>query len=228
MRVAPAVIISVVTLLACAEHPTATNDVTSLSSSTEAAGLSNNPAHPIAAVPATVTWEATAGALAASRLTSPIVAGRGYGLLGIAQYAAVMAASPGDDDAQDADDGNASSPSPRAHYYAIRGAVAGASAQVLRYLFPLDATTIDAQLAREGAAGSPGVQQQFAQGVAIGRSIGDVVVQRGRADGFTNPDGTPRVWDPNSLLTGPTLWRMDADATPHVPSGFQFPAMRPY
>ena len=228
MRVAPAVVISVVTLLACAEHPTATNDATSLPSSTTAAGLSNNPAHAVAAVPATVTWEATAGALAASRLTAPIVAARGYGLLGIAQYAAVMAASPDDDDAQEAADDGASNPSPRAHYYVIRGAVAGASAQVLRYLFPLDVTAIEAQVASEGAAGAPGIRQQFARGVAIGRSIGDVVVQHGRADGFANANGTPKVWDPNSLPSGPTLWRMDADATPHVPSGFQFPAMRPY
>jgi membrane-associated phospholipid phosphatase len=110
----------------------------------------------------------------------------------------------------------------------MRGAVAGASAQVLSYLFPLDVAAIESQVANEGALDTPGFRQQFARGVALGRSIGNIVVQRGRADGFTNADGSPKVWDPTTLPSGPTIWRMDADATPHVPAGFQFPAMRPY
>lgn len=228
-RIVPAVAVAVVALLACSERPTVPNNETSRSSSAEAIAPSNNPAHPIAAAPASVTWEATAGGLAASRSISPIVAARAYGLLGIAQYAAVLAARPDGSDEQDDDgDGGASNASPSAHYYVIRGAVAGASAQVLRYLFPLDVAAIESQVASEGAVGSPGIQNQFARGVAIGRSLGDVVVQRGRGDGFANADGTPKVWDTRTLPSGPTLWHMDADATPHVPAGFQFPAMRPY
>jgi membrane-associated phospholipid phosphatase len=199
-------------LLACSDAPTASNSLS-------AASLAINPAHPGTTTPASVTWEMRAGALAASRATSPIVAGRAYGLVGIAQYAAAVAASP--------DDGG-SNAAPTAHYFVIRGAVASASAQVLRYVFPLDAAAIEAQLASEGAEGSAGIRDQFARGVELGRSIGDVVVQRGRADGFANPDGTPKVWDPTTLPTGPTIWHMDADATPHVPAGFQFPTMRPY
>lgn len=227
-RFATAAAITVVALLACTDRPTAPNDVSSLASTIGAGSLSDNPAHPIAAVPASVTWEATAGAVAASRSTPPIVAGRAYGLLGIAQYGAAVAASPGDDDEAEAEDDGAANASPRAHYYVIRGAVAGASAQVLKYTFPLDAAAIEQQVASEGGVGSPGIQNQFARGVAIGRFIGDIVVARGRADGFTNSDGTPKVWDPKSLPTGDTYWQMDADATPHVPSGFQFPFMRPY
>jgi membrane-associated phospholipid phosphatase len=227
-RLAPAVVIAVVVFSGCSERPTMPNDAASRLSSTAAIQGGNTPAHPVAAVPASVTWEATAGALAASRSIAPIVAGRAYGLVGIAQYAAALAARPEGDDEQDADDDGASNASPSAHYYVIRGAVAGASAQVLRYLFPLDVAAIEAQVANEGAAGAPGIQKQFARGVALGRSLGDIVVQRGRADGFANANGTPRVWDPSTLPTGPTIWRMDADATPHVPSGFQFPAMRPY
>jgi hypothetical protein len=146
-----------------------------------------------------------------------------YGLVAIAQYAAAVAASP----SAGADD-EAANASARAHFYEIRGAVAGASAQVLRYLFPLDIAQVETQVASEGAVGSPGIQQQFARGVALGRTIGDAVVARGRADGFTKPDGTPQVWDSNSLPAGVTIWHMDADATPHVPAGFQLPAMRPY
>ena len=215
-----------VALLACSDRPTSPNGADQLSSRTAAASASNA-AHDVT-VPASVNWEATAGRLAASRSISPIVAARAYGLVGIAQYAAAVAASPGDGDENVDDSEGASNASPRAHYYVIRGAVAGASAQVLKYLFPLDATTIETQVATEGADRTQGTQSQFARGVALGRDIGDKVVQRGRADGFANADGTPKVWDPTTLPSGPGIWRMDADATPHVPAGFQFPAMHPY
>jgi hypothetical protein len=76
--------------------------------------------------------------------------------------------------------------------------------------FPLDVAAIEAQVASEVAAGSPGKQNQFARGVALGRSIGDIVVQRGRADGFRNADGTPTVWDSSRLPTGPIIWRTSA------------------
>src|SRR5262245_12033303 len=204
-----------VAVAGCADRPTAPN----AGSRSLAATLRLNAANPATSVPASVTWEMTAGSLVASRALSPLVAVRVYGLLGIAQYAAAVAASP--------DDGN-SNADPRAHYYVMRGAVAGASAQVLNYVLPLDVAAIEAQLEREGGAGPQGFQNQFARGVALGRALGDVVVQRGREDGFANPNGTPKVWDPTTLPSGPTIWHMDADATPHVPAGFQFPTMRPY
>jgi PAP2 superfamily len=212
-------------LVACSDRPTAPNDASSLSSHTTAA-LASGAAHPVTSVPASVAWEATAGRLAASRSIAPIVASRAYALVGIAQYGAAVAASPDDESEDEADDSD--DPNPRAHYYLMRGAVAGASAQVLKYLFPLDAALIESQVSSEGTVGTPGIRNQFARGVALGRSIGDIVVQRGRADGFANANGTPKVWDPATLPSGPTIWRMDVDATPHVPSGFQFPGMRPY
>lgn len=207
----------------CSDRPTSPNATpTPL---TTALHSNSDFGHPTDAVPASVNWEATAGRLVGSRLVAPFAASRMYGLVGIAQYGAAVAAAPGG--AID-DDDDVSNASPRAHFYEMRGAVAGASAQVLSYLFPLDVAQIEAQVAREGAVGSPGIQHQFARGLALGRTIGNVVVARGRADGFTKADGTPQVWDPNSLKSGPTYWRMDADATPHVPAGFQLPAMRPY
>ena len=209
-------------VVGCSEQATSPN--VSRPIATTVLRAASNAADPTSAVPASVNWETTAGSLVASRSLSPIAAARAYGLLGIAQYGAAVAASPGGNVA----DNTASNASPRAHFYEIRGAVAGASAQVLSYLFPLDVARIERQVATEGAAGTPGIQQQFAAGVAIGRRIGDVVVARGRADGFTNPDGTPKVWDPSTLPVGPDIWHMDADATPHVPAGFQFPTMRPY
>lgn len=209
-------------VLACTDRATAPNDATNATTSLAATGLAASASHQASSIPASVTWQTTAGTLAASRSLAPIVAGRAYGLVGIAQYGAAVAAAP--DDGEDDD----SPASPRAHYYEMRGAVAGASAQVLSYLFPLDVAAIESQVAQEGALDTPGFRQQFARGVALGRSIGDVVVQRGRADGFANADGSPKVWDPTTLESGPTIWRMDADATPHVPAGFQFPTMRPY
>jgi len=214
-RFHPIIAFGLVAFVACSDRPTAPNPP----SRSLAATLRLNAANTATSVPASVTWEMTAGSLVASRAVSPIVAARAYGLLGVAQYAAAVAASP--------DDGN-SNADPRAHYYVMRGAVAGASAQVLKYLLPLDVAAIEAQVEREGSAGPQGIQNQFARGVALGRALGDVVVQRGRADGFANPNGTPRVWDPSTLPSGPTIWHMDADATPHVPAGFQFPTMRPY
>ena len=214
-RFHPILAFGLVVFVACSDRPTAPNPP----SRSLAATLRLNAANTATSVPASVTWEMTAGSLVASRALSPLVAARAYGLLGVAQYAAAVAASP--------DDGN-SNADPRAHYYVMRGAVAGASAQVLEYLLPLDVAAIEAQVEREGSAGPQGIQNQFARGVALGRALGDVVVQRGRADGFANPNGTPKVWDPSTLPSGPTIWHMDADATPHVPAGFQFPTMRPY
>ena len=211
-------------LAGCSDRPTAPD---ARPRARPAALRASGVANPSDAVPASVDWEATAGRLVASRLIPPTTAARAYGLLGIAQYGAVVAASPAGD-VDDVDGNGASNASPRAHLYEMRGAVAGASAEVLSYLFPLDVAKIENQVATESAAGSPGIQQQFATGLAIGRQIGDVVVARGRADGFNNPDGSPRVWDPTSLPVGPNIWRMDADATPHVPAGFQMLFMRPY
>ena len=210
--------------LACSDRPTAPNGARAPSPLVVTA-QSDKSAQSISSVPASVNWQATAGRLVAAYRLAPIVAGRAYGLLGIAQYGGVVASGPGDGLQENNGGSNAS---PRAHYYEMRGAVAGASAQVLKYLFPLDAASIESQVTSEGSDGSPGARQQFAHGVAVGRAIGDVVVQRGRGDGFANADGSPKVWDPSTLPSGPTIWHMDADATPHVPSGFQFPGMRPY
>ena len=216
-----ALLAALVSLVGCADRATSPN--ANPTPPTTALRSNSDLAHPADAVPASVNWEATAGRLVANRSMPATAASRIYGLVGIAEYGAAVAAGP----SRDVGDGGANA-SPQAHFYEMRGAVAAASAQVLSYLFPLDVAQIQAQLASEGALGSPGIQQQFARGVAIGRAIGDVVVARGRSDGFTKPDGTPQVWDPSTLPAGPTIWRMDADATPHVPASFQLPNMRPY
>jgi membrane-associated phospholipid phosphatase len=216
-------------LLACSDRPTAPNEVRSSVTRAAASVQPEVSAQSVSSVPASANWQATAGGLVAGHSLSPIVAARAYGLVSIAQYGAAVFAGPGAD-AEDENDGGGANASPRAHYYEMRGAVAGASAQVLKYVFPaaVDVASIESQVAREGSVGTPGTRAQFARGVELGRAIGDIVVQRGRGDGFANADGTPKVWDFSTLPIGPTFWRMDLDATPHVPSGFQFPTMRPY
>jgi hypothetical protein len=126
--------------------------------------------------------------------------------------------------------GSAKTDPDKFHENARRGAVAGASAQVLKYIFklPADVAAIDAQLASEGAAGSADERAAFARGVAVGRATGDVIVERAKLDGFANANGTPKVWNPATLPAGNDIWYIDADVTPQVPAGFQFPSITPY
>jgi hypothetical protein len=110
---------------------------------------------------ATLEWEQTARTLAAAHSAiSPIVAGRIYALLGVSQYAAVVAA----DDGYDQDGGG------RALYESRRGAVAGASAAILSYLFPDAAAALETQVANDGSAGPGSTHPMFTRGVATGRA----------------------------------------------------------
>ncbi|HEU4993830.1 MAG TPA: phosphatase PAP2 family protein [Gemmatimonadaceae bacterium] len=201
IRAAPLRLIGpLVFLAACSERPTspAAADL----SATAVASADQKDTQELA----TIVWQQTARSLAKTRALSPIVAPRAYALVGLAQYAAADAVKKDE----------------------RRGAVAGASVQVLSYIFKLDIAAIEAQLAAEGAVGTADEQAAFARGVTAGRAMGEIIVARGKADGFANADGTAKVWDPATLPAGPTIWAMDADATPHVPAGFQYPYMRPY
>ncbi|HEX4681317.1 MAG TPA: hypothetical protein VH277_01340, partial [Gemmatimonadaceae bacterium] len=222
--------IALFTLAACSEKQTEPAGARVAEDSPvldRSASLAAHAPHADAVTPASVVWETRGSALVAARALSPIAGMRAYGLLGMADYAAVVSAD-GDHDLDDGADDASHSNSP-IKLATQRGAVAGASAQVLRYLFPLDVAQIESMVAADQAgAGTMGEQIHFTRGVTLGRAIGDIIVKRGTSDGFTNPDGTPKVWDPSTLLAGPNIWAMDADATPHVPAGFQFPTMHAY
>src|SRR5436305_12265464 len=110
-------------VLGCSDRAPAPNDATNAAAPLAATGLSASASHQASSTPASVGWQKTAGNLAASRSLTPIVAGRAYGLVGIAQFGAAVAAAP--NDGEDGED-NDSPASPRAHYYEMRGAVAGA------------------------------------------------------------------------------------------------------
>lgn len=205
------VLVPLVVFLGCSERPTGP-PTESLSSTNATSASVRDDAVPLASS----QWQATARTLVRARSASPIVAARVYAIVSLSQYAAVDAA---DDLARSGRDDKA---------YARRGAIAAASVKALSYLFPLDATLLQTQLQTEALAGTPEQQAAFARGVPEGQRIGDLLVTRARADGFAQANGSPKVWDPTTLRTGPGIWAMDADAVPQVPAGFQFASIRPY
>ena len=159
---------------------------------------------------ATLGWQKTARALVAAHGISPIVAARSYALLGVGQYGAAVAA----DEMEGSDAGG------RALYEARRGAVAGASAAILSYLFPDAATALAAQLASDGSAGPGNTHPHFTRGVAAGKAVGARIIARAGADGFSKP------WNklpPEDPLDGGWVGLPDV-----APAGFQFPTMMPW
>ena len=161
----------------------------------------------LAPATATLEWERTGRDLVVSHRVNPTNAARVYALLGVAQYGAVVAA-----DDLDPDDGG------RALYEARRGAIAGASAAVLTYLFADAQGALEDQVERNGAAGPGGTHPQFARGEVAGRAFGARMVAWGRSDGFS-ATWNGRAPDPVGGWVG----------LPGVaPAGFQFPTMKTY
>ena len=191
-------------MLGCSDQPTAPASATPSSAAAAADRFAVNSAT------STLAWEATARQLVVAHPTvNPLIAGRIYALLGVAQYGAVV----GSDESDPVSGG-------RALYEARRGAVAGASATMLSYLFPDAASALEAQVASDGAAGPGGTHPHFTRGVATGRAIGARMVDWANHDGFAAPwNGQPF---PDPLGGG---WI----GLPGVaPAGFQLPAMKPF
>jgi hypothetical protein len=158
---------------------------------------------------ASVYWNALLRDLIAGKSTKPNqqVTIRAFTYLSLAQYNAVVAA----------EDGKQGGVRP-----SMRGAVAGASAVVLEYIFPADAAAFEAAVqAQRTAPRYPGeVKTDFAAGEAIGREIGAAVVASAKTDGFNAP------WT-GTVPTGPGLWFSSAvpPAPPLLPMLGQ---MRPF
>ena len=192
------------TVTSCADQPTAPPSVP-ITVSASAGAFNLNSAG------ATLEWEKTARDLVVAHSTvNPLSAGRVYALLAVAQYGAAVAA----DNSFDQDRGG------RALYEARRGAIAGASATMLSYLFPDAAPALEQQLATDGNAGAGNTHPQFTGGVATGRSIGAAMIDFARNDGFS------AAWDgkaPEDPLGGGWVGVLGV-----APAGFQFPRMHPY
>ncbi len=173
-------------------------------------GGPSSPTDPRPSVPSSVAWQAEARTLVGASNMSPLAAGRVFAALGVAQYAAVMATDNESDG--------------RSAFEAARGAVAGASAQVLTYFFPAAATALEQRVATDGGMGPGNIHPHFTKGVALGRTAGNTIVERTKADRFTTPwTGTiptgPGMWTTNGPPAGPTF----GGVTPYLlTSGSQF------
>ena len=155
------------------------------------------------AVPSSIEWQAEARRLAGVHNMSALAAARAYAALGVAQYQAVMSATGG-------------GAGGRAALEANRGAVAGASANVLGFLFPNFAQELEQRVVVIGDAGPGDVHPQFQRGLALGREIGADMVDRLKADKFTTP------WT-GTVPTGPGMWIANG-----TPAGATFGGVTPY
>ena len=165
-------------------------------------------------------WQGTAAHLVMQANLSPTVATRAYSLVGVAQYLAVQQAEGvtharhGDDDGDDETGGGG-----RSGPESDRGAVAGASALVLTYLFPTQAQALEDMVTTQRNAASAASHDAFVRGETIGRGVGAAVVTRARADGFTAPFA-------GTIPVGAGLWF--SEATPPSVAGGSLPGVRPW
>jgi len=177
MRSRFAVTIAVVLLAACDQTPAS---ITGGEAGSEARLVRSGEAGPQTS---TVRWNRKAIALFRARGGN---AGRINAYVALAQYRAALAA----DEAKHGTD----RPS-------LAGAVAAASAVVLKQFYPLDVSSIDAHLAAQRAASPSGTEtnKDFAAGETIGNQVGAAVLALAASDNFgaTSP-GTPP--------TGPGYW----------------------
>jgi hypothetical protein len=167
------------------------------------------PPAPVASV--APAWQQQAGSLVAAARMSPLAAGRVYAALSVAQQRAAAAAK--------------ANPLATAPHDAVLGAVAGASVQVLSFLFPAATDSLEAKLAARLAATSGDARTEFTRGVSLGRTAGTELVDRLKNDGFTKPwTGTAQsgagIWVPVSM---PPAGILLGSVTPYfLTSGSQF------
>ena len=146
-------------------------------------------------------WQAIEANLVAQANLAAVVSTRAYSLLGVAQYLAVQRAEGSRRDGRSRDGSDA-------------GAVAGASAVVLSYLFPSQAQALEDTVKAQRGAG-PG----FARGEVIGRAVGAEIVARAQTDGFSTPfTGT--------IPAGAGFWV--SNTTPATVAGGPLPGVRPW
>ena len=128
--------------------------------------------------PITLRWHQVARDFVVDRRPNAPTAARSYALLSVAQYSAAASVEPAD--IQD-------------------GAIAGASAAVMTYLYPDAAATFDALVREQAPTWPPGHVSQYERGEQLGRAIGAAFADRARGDGF---DAT---WT-GSVPTGAGFW----------------------
>jgi membrane-associated phospholipid phosphatase len=162
-------------------------------------------------------WQERARALVIANAVSPIAAGRTHAAVSVAQYRAVLAvdehwSTEGTLPAHYFAEGG------RSRYEAQRGAVSGASAEVLGFLFPAAAAALEEQVERDATSNKGNVHPSFTRGLAVGRAVGDEMVEHLQNDGFSQPfTGT--------IPSGPGLWIPAPDVPP---TGANLGGVTPY
>ncbi|HEV8263393.1 MAG TPA: phosphatase PAP2 family protein [Gemmatimonadales bacterium] len=214
MRAAPAVLTLTFALVvsACTDPAPAPTDM-SLSASRSGVAFTEGLASP--------AWQATAATLAGQANFSAITAGHAYPLLSVAQYLAVQRAeaAEGVTDVEDRASGIGIGRGGRDRLELDRGAVAGASAVVLTYLFPTQAQAFENMVNTQENAGPGEPHPAFARGEAIGRAVGAEIVTRAQGDRFNTAfTGT--------IPTGPGLWI--SNTTPATVASGQLPGVTPW
>lgn len=120
---------------------------------------------------------------------NPQTAGHAYPILSVAQYLAVQEAEAaiGDPPVQGSTNGNGIGAGGRPRLETDRGAVAGASAVTLSYLFPTRTASFEHTVSALENGTSPGPQRDaFLAGEAIGRTVGAQIVFRATGDHFND------------------------------------------
>jgi membrane-associated phospholipid phosphatase len=167
-----------------------------------------------AVTPSSIGWQQEARARAASANMSPLAASRVYAAVAVAQYRAVSRIEEAAGEGQLPEHGVGAGG--RSALEACRGAVAGASAAVLSFLFPPAAANLEQRVVTEGNATPGDVHPEFTRGLAIGRAAGAELVERLKTDRFTTP------WT-GTVPTGPGMWTANG-----TPAGATFGGVMPY
>lgn len=170
---------------------------------------------------ATTGWQEQARLLVAANRFSPLAGARVYALLAVAQYDAINTVdNQGYSDGILPDQGYG--PGGRSRFESERGAVAGASAVVLSYLFPSAKDALDLRVQQEAQVGSGQSHPHFDHGLRVGVQTGENMVERARNDHSSDP-WTGTVPDGMWRNNGPPINPMLGLATPYfLSSGKQF------
>ncbi|MGH7678394.1 MAG: vanadium-dependent haloperoxidase [Gemmatimonadaceae bacterium] len=185
---------------------------------TPATALVDSHAEPLSiaqsVTPSSVGWNERARVLVGQANMSPLAASRVYAALGVAQYRALRAVPDADGDGEAPENGIGAGG--RSALEFRRGAVAGASATVLGFLFSGAASSLEARAVAEGSAGSGLTHPHFELGVDAGRQAGAAMVDHLKSDHFTAP------WT-GTVPTGPGMWIANG-----TPAGGTFSGVTPY
>jgi hypothetical protein len=152
---------------------------------------------------ATLEWNQLALAMIEKHKPNQQAALRGMAYLTLAQYNAVALAEEG-----------------KSRPARTAGALAGASAAVLGYLYPVDGPVFEAEVRAREMSLDPKRQADFRDGEAIGRAAGNRAASRATSDRFND------VWT-GTVPTGPGIWFSSA-VPPAPPSLPLLGTMRPF